>query len=153
MLRRTSSPAIPWNIGLILAASLGCGGVVQESQETPARPSRHVLAPKMTQDIDEFQGDREVVVPDVEISNPYTGALEAYEPIKQQLAQLNIEHSVELFHALEGRYPKDHEEFMQRVIRENNIRLPEPGKGFEYQYDVDRHELVIVKSKPDDDGS
>ena len=138
-------------LGLIITA--GCSDIMTKSDDAKAKERpKHVLMPKASQDIDEFKGDQEVVVPDVEVTNPYTAGLEAYEPVKQQLAQLNIQHSVRLFHALEGRYPKDHDEFMQRVIKENNVRLPQIGRGYEYQYDVANHELKIVKSAEPKEG-
>ena len=68
----------------------------------------------------------------------------------QRIAQFPIEQSMNLFHALEGRYPKDHDEFMQRIIKENKMQLPEPAKGFAYQYDVANHTLVVVRKTADD---
>ena len=65
-------------------------------------------------------------------------------PLEQKVSQLGIQHAVNLFQALEGRYPKDHEEFMQRIIRDNQIRLPSLPADLEYQYDLGKHELVIV---------
>jgi len=132
-------------IPVLMCVLIGCGGGVIASKENPKEPKANPLKPKPTQDIAEHKGENEVVIPDVEITNPITGALEAYEPMKQQIAQLGIEHAVNLFHALEGRYPKDHAEFMQRVIKENNIKLPTLGIGFKYEYDVANHELLIVK--------
>lgn len=83
----------------------------------------------------------------VKVSNPITGALEAYEPLKQQVAGLGIDHAVRLFQATEGRYPKDHEEFMTRVIKQNNIRLPQLSTGKSYKYDVENHKLVVVEQE------
>jgi len=127
-------------VPLALCLLMGCSELVSNdsSRNKPMRV-------KTTDDIGEFKGDDQVVHPDVNISNPITGALEAYEPLKQQLAQLSIERAVQMFHALEGRYPKDHAEFMQRVIKENNIRLPQTASRFRYEYDVANHKLVVVQ--------
>lgn len=107
--------------------------------------------PKVTDDIGEFDADSnpEVADTDVKITNPITGALEAYGPLKQQISGLAITQAVELFRATEGRYPKDYDEFMSRVIKANQIRLPEPGKGLQYQYDVANHKLIVVKTQKD----
>lgn len=125
----------------LLCFFVGCGDLMSTSK----KPRKKPLRPKTTSEIGEFKGDSKVVEPNVQISNPITGALEAYEPLKQQISQLGIEHAIQLFHALEGRYPKDYDEFMQRVIAENNIRLPVLGKGFRYEYDVENHKLLIVQ--------
>lgn len=131
-------------LGLVLAglAFSGCSDIT--APPPPPQPAR----PKTTTDIGEFdpEAGREVVEPDVTITNPITGALEAYQPLKQKIAGMGIDYALRLFHATEGRYPKDHEEFMTRIIRENNMRLPVLPNGLEYQYDVENHKLVVIRS-------
>ncbi len=124
-----------------LVAALLLSGCV-ESQPSSA-PKR-----KTTDEIGEFDPNAgsDVVTPDVKITNPITGPLEAYHPIMQQVAALGIEHAVNLFNASEGRYPSSHEEFMTRIIKENSIRLPVLQPGLEYQYDVENHKLVIIQN-------
>lgn len=103
---------------------------------------------KTTDKIGEFDpnaGD-EVVKPDVRITNPITGPLEAYHPLMQKVAALGIEHAVNLFNASEGRYPNSYDEFMTRIIKENNIRLPVLSPGLEYQYDVENHKLLVIQT-------
>jgi len=126
-------------IAIFLLLPIGCGDDAVTERKRRPRPIENV---------GEFKGDKEVVTPTVVYTNPITGPLEAYEPMKQQISQLGIKKAVDLFHASEGRYPKDHAEFMQRVIKENNIRLPKLGKEFDFEYDVDNHELLIVKADP-----
>ena len=132
-------------IPVILCVLAGCSDSMVSSD--PAR--NNPLQPKGTHDIEEFKGDREVVQPKIRVTNPVTGPLEAFEPMKQRIAQFPIEQSMNLFHALEGRYPKDHDEFMQRIIKENKMQLPQPAKGFAYQYDVANHTLVVVRDTAD----
>lgn len=121
------------------------GGSSTESGSSAARP-------KTTDKIEEFkpEANKEVVSSQVVVSNPITAALEAYQPIKQQLAGLHIEQAVGLFQAEEGRYPKDFEEFRVRIVDANKLRLPSLPKGLSYQYDVDNHKLVVVR---DDTGA
>jgi len=112
--------------------------------------SQPPLAPKQktTDKIGEFDpnaGD-EVVKPEVKMTNPITGPLEAYHPMVQKLAALGIEHAVNLFHALEGRYPNSYDEFMTRIIEENKMRLPVLTPGLEYQYDVENHKLLVIRT-------
>jgi hypothetical protein len=128
-------------VSLMLIFACGCGLESQTQSSAPAKP-------KTTQDIGEFDPNAgtEVVSNKVQITNPLTAALEAYQPLKQQIAGLGVEHAVNLFQALEGRYPKDYDEFMQRIIVENNMRLPSLPNGLAYQYDVPNHKLVVVRS-------
>ncbi|MDA1230541.1 MAG: hypothetical protein O2856_07195, partial [Planctomycetota bacterium] len=102
-----------------------------------------------TDKIGEFDPNagKQVVKPEVKITNPITGPLEAYGPIVQKVAALGIEHAVNLFNASEGRYPNSYEEFMTRIIKENRIQLPTLPPGLEYQYDVENHKLVVIQSK------
>lgn len=103
---------------------------------------------KTTDKVGEFDPNagKEVVKPDVKITNPITGPLEAYGPLVQQVAALGIDHALGLFYATEGRYPDSYDEFMIRIIKENNMRLPVMPAGLEYQYDVGNHKLVVIRS-------
>ena len=126
-----------------VSALSGCG----ESVTTAPKQSP---GPKSTDEIGEFKPElgKETVDSKVKISNPVTGALEAYEPLKQQVAELGIDQAVQMFNALEGRYPKDHDEFMTRVIKANNIRLPALSSDKSYEYDVENHCLMVVRKQP-----
>ena len=78
------------------SAAAGCSDLAGPSQSNaPAKP-------KTTTDIGEFDpaADNDVVSDQVKISNPITGALEAYQPLKRKIAGLGIDHAVGLFHAL-----------------------------------------------------
>ena len=128
------------HFALLLAALLLSGCM---ESEPPSAPK-----PKTTDKIGEFDPNagNEVVKPDVTMTNPITGPLEAYHPTVQKLAAMGIEHAVNLFNASEGRYPNSYEEFMTRVIKENNIHLPVLQPGLEYQYDVENHKLLVIRT-------
>lgn len=131
-------PRLIVGFGLIVFA--GC----VESQPAPnASPFN-----KTTDKVGEFDpnANEQVVKPDVKITNPITGPLEAYGPIMQQVAALGIDHALGLFYATEGRYPNSYDEFMTRIIKENNMKLPQMPAGLEYQYDVENHKLVVIQS-------
>ncbi len=126
-----------FTIGLVALLLAGC------VDSTPTAPRK-----KTTDKIGEFDPNagNQVVKPEVKITNPITGPLEAYGPIVQKVAALGIEHAVNLFNASEGRYPNSYEEFMTRIIKENKIQLPILSAGLEYQYDVENHKLVVIQS-------
>lgn len=134
---------------LLTALAVGC------SPETthPAETTTQKKGPQTTDQIGEFdpEAGQEIVDSTVRVSgNPLTYALEARESALEQVAELPVMQGINLFHAMEGRYPKDHEEFMTKVIRANNIRLPRLAKGKRYQYDVQNHKLVIVQDSTSD---
>jgi hypothetical protein len=71
----------------------------------------------------------------------------AYEIIVPQM--------LALFQATEGRHPKSHEEFWEKIIVANNLepkpgtdnknRLPELPEGHKYFYDAEKHELMVQR--------
>lgn len=146
---------------LLSVCCVGCSNAsysesADEPNANPANGQAEKLAgegqlakPKTTDEIAQFDpaAGNEIVDSDVKISNPITGALEAYGPLKQQISGLAVTQSVKMFRATEGRYPKTHEEFKSKVIQANQIRLPVPGDGLQYQYDVENHRLVVVRLK------
>ena len=128
-------------LGLMAAA--GC----VDSSNKPADDNKGIFG-KKTQDIGEFDPNKaNQVASDQKIraSDPITAPLSAYGPMVESLSKSQIKQALEIFRATEDRYPKDHAEFMERIIKENNIQLPVlPYKG-KYVYDVENHELMVVR--------
>jgi hypothetical protein len=50
---------------------------------------------------------------------------------------------MKVFKALEGRAPKTQAEFMQRIIKEGQINLPELPAGYRYVYDPKEAQLMV----------
>jgi hypothetical protein len=125
---------------LVLVACVGCG----KSESKPAGDS---VFGKKTQDIGEFDPNKaNQVVSDQKIhaSDPITGPLSAYPSMMEKVSILGVDYALTAFNATEGRYPASHEEFMEKIIKENNIKLPVlPYKG-RYMYDVENHQLKAV---------
>ena len=51
------------------------------------------------------------------------------------------------FKAVNDRDPESHEEFMDKIIKENAIQLPGLFDGERYEYDPDTAELMVVRPK------
>lgn len=121
---------------------VGCMDALQK--DTEAKGS---IFNQKTQDIGEFNPNAKQEVSDnaVKADNPVLAPLQAYGPAMSQIADIAITSAVNTFYALEGRYPKNHAEFMDRVVRENGIQLPVLPAGWRYTYDVPNHKLVIVR--------
>jgi hypothetical protein len=64
---------------------------------------------------------------------------------KERITFMQIQHDLELYNGSEGHYPKTHQEFMEKIIKENHIQLPELPAGQTYVYDPDDHELKVRK--------
>jgi hypothetical protein len=127
------------------------GGCIRSSADQKDKKEEQTgIFGKKTQDIGKFDPNAPNQVASdskVHASDPITAPLSAYGPIMEQISKLGVEQAINLFYAAEGRYPKDHDEFMQRIIKENNIQLPVlPFKG-RYKYDVEQHKLVVVRDE------
>lgn len=136
---------------LVLCSSIGC---VKTGSSGAAKEDKSIIG-KKTQDIGEFDPSAGAVVSDSTIdekrlATPIVGPMAAYGPLMEQISKMGVQRALDFFNAANGRYPKDHEEFMEKIIRENDIRLPVLPGGSKYQYDVENHELVVVKAGPGD---
>ena len=52
---------------------------------------------------------------------------------------------MDLYQAENDRYPKDYDEFMDEIIKANNIALPKLPHYQEYGYDEKEHKLIILE--------
>ena len=57
--------------------------------------------------------------------------------------EVQIPKAMQLFNATEGRNPKSHAEFMEKIIKEGQIKLPELWEGETYRYDPKTAELWV----------
>jgi hypothetical protein len=65
--------------------------------------------------------------------------------IKERLAyDIQIPHALNLYKATEGHAPKTHEEFMEKIIKFNHIKLPELPPGETYRYDPAQEKLMVL---------
>jgi len=69
----------------------------------------------------------------------------AYVTIIGRTSILEIQHAIDLWHATNDRYPKDLDEFMNEIIKANNIALPKLPPYQAYGYDAQEHKLVILE--------
>lgn len=62
---------------------------------------------------------------------------------EQFVFNVQIPQALQLFEASEGRPPRSEDEFMTRIVRDNNIVLPELPAGHKYVYDVEKKQLMV----------
>ena len=56
-----------------------------------------------------------------------------------------IPHALEIYKATEGRGPKTHEEFMEKIVTFNQIELPALPPGHRYVYDPKSERLMVER--------
>ncbi len=120
-----------------------------EAPPTEEAPKQESIIGKTTQDIGEYDPNGDAEIADLQVdsgASPLGAAAGAYKFAAGRTSELKIQQALQLYNALHGKYPKDHAEFMEGIVKANNIQLPVlPGKR-RYQYDVANHKLVIVEA-------
>lgn len=130
--------------GLSLVFAAGC----MDSLANQSKKDPNSIIGKKTDKIEKFDPNAKQEVSDskVRVDDPILGSLQAYGPAVEQIEKMKVEHALDLFNASEDRYPKDHDEFMTRIIKANNIKLSVLPGGWKYAYDVPNHKLEVVRS-------
>lgn len=90
---------------------------------------------KKGRSLDEYEG---VVV------TPVKSLFAAQERI---VFEIQIPQALNLFQASEGRFPKNHDEFMEKIIGFNQIPLPKLPDNHRYKWDPETHELMVERPK------
>ena len=62
---------------------------------------------------------------------------------EHQMIINQITQALNLYNASNGFYPKTQEEFDEKIINQNYIKLPELDEGQEYFYDPEEHKLMV----------
>ncbi len=69
--------------------------------------------------------------------------------VKERVALDMIKHNLDLYKAdHDGKGPKNHAEFMQKIIKEGDIKLPVLPEGDTYEYDPATEQLMV--NRPED---
>ena len=124
----------------MLALALCFSGCQESQTATPPKKDTGIIN-KATQDIGEAAPeDQRADMSAKNIAGAYGFAV-------SEVAKNSIKQAVEMHRATNGEYPKDHEEFMSKVIKQNGIKLPVLPGGRQYQYDVKNHELIVIEKE------
>lgn len=130
--------------GLLICLTTGCA-----DPNAAENDQKQSIIGRKTQEIGEFDadGDAEIADQQVKVSANPLAAAGAYGYAAGTISKQAVQRALQLFNAEHDRYPKDHDEFMEKIIKANNIQLPVLPGGDQYQYDVENHELIIVEGK------
>lgn len=133
---------VGWAVGLC-----GCGPEpVAERPAAPVPEAQATSAPSMAPKVAEVgvgastQNLENQGAIGQAISTPATAFFRTKERI---VFEIQIPKVMGLFQALEGRLPKSHDEFMQKIIKENQISLPKLPDGQVYLYHPDDGQLWV----------
>jgi hypothetical protein len=144
-------------LGLLagLAVAVGCeeernvGGTPKA--KTPAEaPKLEFIVGKRTQEIKNAatelkKGDARVATTKITAKDPITLQGNAYVTIIGRTSIMQIEYAIKMYQAANDRYPKDYDEFMNEIIKANNIALPKLPYYQKYGYDEKEHKLVVLE--------
>ena len=131
--------------------------VLEPETTTPApapEPSPPPVAPRpilgeKTQDVRDMAKEQKAggvaTQPRITAKDPILLTGNAYVSIVSQAASLNIKHALDLYQAETGEFPKTTEEFMEKIIKANNVALPKLPFYQEYGYDAPNHKLVVME--------
>jgi hypothetical protein len=130
----------------LFLVSTGC----EEERNVGSKPKDTFIVGRRTQEIKNARtevqkGGANVVTPKIVAKDPITLQGNAYVSIIGQTSILSIQHALDLYHAMNDRYPKDLDEFMTDIIKANNIALPLLPFYQKYGYDEKEHKLVILE--------
>ncbi len=79
-------------------------------------------------------------------AGPIATPISTYFRVRERIAfDIQIPHSMNLYKASEGRAPKTHEEFMEKIIKANQIHLPTLPEGQHYMYDPKQEQLMVIE--------
>lgn len=147
------------SIGLVaigLALCAGCetrppgASDTSATEPAPLEPAPQAAAPaappemvreEATVGVGKRGGDLPVEPRPVDIITTPTNV---YFAAKEQIAfNIQVPQALDLYKASEGRGPQSEQEFFDKVIKANNIQLPELPEGHKYVFDVEQQQLMV----------
>ncbi len=121
-----------------IAAFAGCGSSNDTENVAQAELDVPVTAQKATAGVGK-QGQKLKDEPDI-----IAGPVKVLFKFKQQaVLDIQIPQALQLFQASEGRMPKSHDEFMQKIVEANRLQLPELPDGAVYRFNTEKGELWV----------
>ncbi len=148
-------------LAALLSCTLGCEVPELETSPRPAAPAKQVAEaeePEAEEEVDETPDSEPPVTPTPRAVTPndpvkgkksraaggYLGAIgHSRFYAEHKLIFDSITHVLNLYWGEHGEYPPSHEVFMDKIIKFNQIQLPQLEEGVEYIYDPEDHLLKI----------
>ncbi len=77
-----------------------------------------------------------------------TPAVALFRFKQKAVFEIQIPHAMNLYKATHGNFPKTQQEFDSKIVKANNIKLPELEEGQKYFYDPSTGKLMVEYRKP-----
>lgn len=126
---------------MLLAAPIGCEPPAAQPAKQPPLPAKETVRKEAGVGMGEVgrgYGEGPVATP-----------LKALANVKEQIAVDLYRHALDIYKAMDpqGKGPKSHQEFMDKIIKANDIKLPVLPAGHRYVYDPDQEKLFVEQPK------
>lgn len=130
--------ATAWMVGWVWLSCVGCA---PEAVSTSAPPPAEITAQKAVAGVGK-QGQS------LRDNTGVAGAISAGPAVlinfkQKAVLEIQIPQALQLFQASEGRFPKSHEEFMEKIVTANRLVLPELPAGAVYRFNPEKGELWV----------
>ena len=141
---RSAILQVPLNLlsafALMIVFLSGFSGCQEPQAAAPPKKDTGIIN-KVTQDI----GEAKPGIEETDMQGKGLGGV--YGFAASEAAQMQIKPAIKMYRAETGEYPKDHDEFMNKIVKRHGIQLPVLPGGRQYQYDVENHELIVVEKE------
>jgi hypothetical protein len=137
------------NMALLLGIIAVAGCEPPPKKTAPAPVSEQPMQPAPTEQVEAGVG---VGVKGRSLDE-YEGAVvtpaKSYFAVKERVVfEIQIPRAMQLYEASnDGKAPQSHEEFMQKIVEENQIALPKLPEGHRYVYDPQTKQLMVERPK------
>ncbi len=135
--------------GLLAASFVGCE---DPSTSKKSKLQTRETIRKTTQDVrnlkPELAQGGQVTDGKIHATDYITLQADAYRTIIGNVSIMAVQHSIDIYEAMNGEKPKTYEEFMEQIIKKgkaDGIQLPMLPYYQEYGYDPDKKELVVIE--------
>lgn len=92
------------------------------------------------------QGQALATVEDNNINRAIAQPVRSLFAVKQKAVfDFQIKPALNLYKGSNGKMPQSHDEFMEKIIQQNNISLPELPDGEKYEWDPKEEKLYVIK--------
>ncbi len=129
-----------------LAALAGCDAQTSSTAPTPDAAAAPAPAPNVvSQKASAGVGKKgQSLADNAGIARILSAPASAFFNFEQKaVLDIQIPQALNLFKGSEGRFPKSHAEFMQKIVEANRLTLPELPAGAVYHFDSEKGELWV----------
>ncbi|MCO6047500.1 hypothetical protein NG895_26655 [Aeoliella sp. ICT_H6.2] len=147
-------PSLTLCLALMSLLTLGC----QPSVELPDEPSKPAASSESATPADTTAASEQPKQQPgsqkpsaLSDGTNYGGAIAgAHRHANMMAASITFDNAIKNYHALNGEYPKSHEEFMKKLWEPLKSRMPDIDEGYRWQYDPETHKVEPVPIEGDE---